>query len=256
MDEAAGDMLLPLRLGSLGILAAGKSFDDKIPLQKDFQFNGKHGGDTWKGKVERYFISKVPALERVLQWAEKVRLPKGMESINGDLYGHAVGSHIAVAPYMTPLEAESLSGMLWGFLSNCVSDDAETIFKGAATLNGIDAWRRIVRFIDHGRGIRLEQLRAEVRALHGRPIRSLEVLDVGIAEFENKINEYKAAGGEGYEKDGIMKSDLLAILPHELRDNLLWQATDGGSYATFRDTVKSQAAKVLLNRKKLPIHSV
>ena len=105
-------MQLPLKLGSLGILASGKFFDDKIPLQKEFQFNGKHGGDQWKGKVERYFISKIPALERVLSWAEKVKLPRGMESINGDLYGHAVGTHFAVTPFMTPCEAETLSGML------------------------------------------------------------------------------------------------------------------------------------------------
>ena len=160
---------------------------------KEFQFNGKTGGDTWKGKVERYFISKAPALEKILAWAEKVKLPGGTQGITTELCGHAVGTHYAVAPHMTPLEAETMNGMTWDFLSNCVSGDAETIFKGASTLNGIDAWRRIVRFIDHGRGIRLEQLRTEVRALHGRPIRSLEVLDVGIAEFENKINEYKAA---------------------------------------------------------------
>ncbi len=52
-SASSADMQLPLKLGSLGILASGKFFDDKIPLQKEFQFNGKHGGDSWKGKAER-----------------------------------------------------------------------------------------------------------------------------------------------------------------------------------------------------------
>ena len=52
---------LPLHMGPLGVLAHGKLFDDRVTAQEEFKFSGHKGGDTWKGKVERYVISKVPA---------------------------------------------------------------------------------------------------------------------------------------------------------------------------------------------------
>ena len=62
---------------------------------------------------------------------------------------------------------------------------------------GIEAWRRLVRYIDHGREIRLETLRNEVRMIRGRfVIKNLEDVVVGIAKFENKISEFVAAGGK------------------------------------------------------------
>ena len=53
---------LPLTLGPLGSLAAHgrQPFDFRIAGQSEFQFSSK-GGDQWKGKTERYFMSVVPA---------------------------------------------------------------------------------------------------------------------------------------------------------------------------------------------------
>ena len=145
---------------------------------------------------------------------------------------------------------------IWGFLSNAVSGTAETIFKRSAVLNGLDAWRRLVRYIDHGRPIRLENLRREVRQLHLKPIKNLEGIDEGVAEFENTLFKYAQAGGRPY-SDEEMKADLLGILPSEIREDLLWHATDpNASFQRFRDTVTSQAAKVVLNRRRLPVHNV
>ena len=70
-------------------------------------------------------------------------------------------------------------------------------------------------------------LRNEVRSLHLKPIKNLEGVAIGLAEFENKIHEYVEAGGKPYD-DGELKSDVLAILPQELRENLLWRASDPG----------------------------
>ena len=108
-----------------------------------------------------------------------------------------------------------------------------------------------MRFIDHGRGIRLEALRSEVRALHLRPISKLENLSVGIAEFENKLREYEDAGGQRH-SDGERKADLLAILPAALRENMLGKAADDGSYDVFRDMAQSQAAKIFLSGGDFP----
>ena len=99
---------------------------------------------------------------------------------------------------------------MWGFLSNCVSAEADTIFRGAEDLRGIDAWRRLVRQVDHGRGIRREMLRREVQELHTRPIKSLEAIEEGVAVFENTMTENaRVAGRESTNAE--LKSDLLRI---------------------------------------------
>ena len=235
----------PLKIGPLGGLETGRLFEDKMTAQADFKFDGQKGGDRWKGKLERYFISKSPALKAVLEWAEKADMDVVTEQLLELATGHALKNE----------HRETLNGAVWGFLSNCVTGEAETIFKRAGCLNGLDAWRRLVRHIDHGRSIRLEALRTEVRSLHLRPIKNLEGVALGIAEFENKITEYIEAGGRELE-DEEMKADLLAILPEGLRENLLWRATDPGDFAKFRNMVQAQAAKVLLNRRRLPVHNV
>ena len=56
---------------------------------------------------------------------------------------------------------------------------------------GLDAWRRLIRSIGHGRDIRLETLRNEVRTVRVRfVIKSLEEVSVGIAKFKNNIQEF------------------------------------------------------------------
>ena len=53
---------------------------------------------------------------------------------------------------------------------------------------GFEAWRRIARFMDHGRDIRLGTFRNEVRMIRDRfIIQSLGGVVLGIAKFENKI---------------------------------------------------------------------
>ena len=54
-------------MGPLGVLANGELFDDRVTAQDDFKFSGHKGGDAWKGKVQRYVTSKVPALDTLLE---------------------------------------------------------------------------------------------------------------------------------------------------------------------------------------------
>ena len=101
------------------------------------------------------------------------------------------------------------------------------MFRRAECLNGIDAWRRLVRQVDHGRGIRLEILRREVQELHATPIKSLEAIEEGVAAFENTTTEYARAGGRE-STDAELKSALLQIFLQEIREIMLWHATDVG----------------------------
>ena len=174
----------------MGSLASGRIFDMKIAGQNDFQFSSK-GGDQWKGKAERYMISAVPAVHALFQWAERQTEP-----VTEQRYQAAVGMQLTTwsRDGDETNHADALNGAVWGFLSLCVSGEAQTIFKQAETLHGFEAWRRLVRYTDHGRAIRLETLRNEVRMIRGRfVIKSLEEVVVGIAKFENKISEFVAA---------------------------------------------------------------
>ena len=60
--------------------------------------------------------------------------------------------------------------------------------------------------------------------------------------------EYVKAGGPE-PPDSELKSDLLRILPKEIRELLLWHSTDVGvSCQRFRDTFLAQTAAVPMNR--------
>ena len=239
---------LPLKIGALGQLhdANARLFDDRLASQSRFQFDGNKGGVSWKGTLERYIISKCPAMMEILEWAEKW---------DGEKIDHALLIRATMGTAMDATRLENMNNSIWGFLSNCLSSEAETIFKTADKLQGIDAWRRVIRFIDHGRDIKLEGMRNEMKMIHTRTIKNLENVPIGIAEFELQIKDYVEAGGTQPTEEE-MKSDLVRILPEHLQVDLLWRATDPGPYTRFRDMVKTQAARTLLNRRRLPVHAL
>ena len=105
-------------------------------------------------------MSVVPAVYPLLEWAERQTEPIG-QALCERVVGDGLTSWDRDG---NPSEHSStLNIAMLGFISNCVSGEAQTFFKKADTMNGFDAWRRLIRFIDHGRGIRLETLRNDVR---------------------------------------------------------------------------------------------
>ncbi len=98
-------------------------------------------------------------------------------------------------------------------------------------------------------------MRTEMKTLHLKPIKNLESVPIGIAEYDLKMKEYGEAGGT-LPSESEMKNDLLRILPESLQGELLWRATDPGPYARFRDMVRAQASRTLLTRRRLPLHNV
>ena len=136
------------------------------------QISSHKGGDQWKGKTERYLMSVVPAVCAILAWAEKEEDP-----ITQGRYELAVGAGLTTydrAGYPTD-HSYALNSAIWGFLSNCLSGEAKTIFKKADALQGVEAWRRISRFIDHGREIRPRRFGhlPDCRPCHGVRVRPI-----------------------------------------------------------------------------------
>ncbi len=250
-QEEAFDPSKPLDKRPLGLLNNEKMdrpiYDDKMATQPEYRFDGQKGGVAWKSKTERYLISKCPALMSILKWAEK----HDKMRIEDDAFDKVVGH------FMMEEQQRTINAAIWGLLSICLTGSADTMFKQADMLNGLDAWRRVVRIIDNGLPLRLEELRGEVRLLHTKPIKDLESVATGIAEFEEKIREYREAGGTGFVTDNEMKSDLVAILPARLREDLLWQATDPSQdFMAFRDHVTTTAARILSNRRRGGVNAV
>ena len=133
-----------------------------------------------------------------------------MKPISNETFSYAVSLK------MTEEQAANLTTQLWGFLGAVVSGSAEVMFKrsdaSVGEMNGIGAWRRLVRHIDHGRDLRLDDLRHEMKLTHLRPIKTLAEIEAGVAAFENSIYEFTQAGGEP-PSDHDMKNDLPRLLP-------------------------------------------
>ena len=167
-------------------------------------------------------IRRVPALYKILQWAErqkghiifeKLRQSAGKGLNSFDRYGPPA-DHMAAA-----------DATVCGCVSNCAAGEAKLLFKQAGRLEGIQAWRRIARLIENGSDGKCKQLRREVRMARSHHIRSLVHVTMRIAKYENKIRDYVDAGCRQPPEDEL-KSDLNAILPNELGDYVAVRCTD------------------------------
>ncbi len=226
-----------------GIWNLEKVFDDKVAQSQDSIFDGGNGGEKWRIKVRGYWISKLPALLEVIQWVER----QDTKSISKT----SLEAERMKGNWKGVLDAGTLdrvNGLVWGFLNLCLKGEAHKTFQLADTLNGFEGWRLIVALIHRGR----ENRQAELRKLVRNPpaINKLEDVESGITAYDNLIREYIACDGTA-PTPTEKKTDLLDMLPLEIRENLLWRATDPNkSYEEFRDHIKGKANHVLYHRGK------
>ena len=204
--------------------------------------------------MERYLISAVPACHALFHLAGRQT-----QAITQEKFEGAVGFGLTTWGRGGGEEDHfyALNSAIWGFLSLCLTGEAQTIPKQAETLMGLEAWRRISRVIDHGREIRPETLRNEVRAIRGRfVIKNLEDVIIGIAKFENKITEFADAGGKRPD-DQEMKSDLNATLTAKPSELLCIKQTDVKmGHGSFKNFVEGQVSQILMNSNRLPVNAV
>ena len=148
-------------------------------VQPEYMFDGTKGGVAWKGKLGRYFTTKVRALVDTLKWTEK----HDKAIVTED------ASTVVVNHFIERPKQDAINAAIRGFLSGCLSGTADTHFKKADDCNGLDAWRRVVRVIDNGPPQKLEELRDVVRDIHRRPIKDLEGVPESVAKLEQTFNE-------------------------------------------------------------------
>ena len=238
-------LVLRRPLGGITCMDRHALFDDKMTLNAEFRYDGVKEGPAWKVKLENYFMGKAAILQEIFVWAESET-----DTISEEKF------ILAVSAKLDEDQAMAVNAALWGFLAGCVQGAGTTVFKRSEHLNGIDAWRRMVRQIDKGLPTQYETKRREVKAVVNKPIRTLEQVEEGIAAFENAHRAYQLVGGP-VAPDSEMKYDLLAILPKEIREPLIWHSTESHiCFSEFRDVVQAQTAKVLLSRGGQGLHAV
>ncbi len=215
-------------------------FDDKIAISVGFTYDGEKHGEAWKRKVRGYWIAKCPDILPILNYAEDL----DSEELTVDALLHEAGSY----RWMTEINVKRLGELIWGFLNACLSDKARTCFEGADPLNGFDAWRRVVQHIHQGANVRMGALRRLVK--NPPQILKMEDIDQGIVKFEAIMKDYRSAGGTppcGAE----LKNDLLETLPMEIREGLMWRATEvHETFGQFTAHVRSTANAILFHRGK------
>ena len=79
--------------------------------------------------------------------------------------------------------------------------------------------------MDHGRDLRLDDLRQEMKQTHQRPIKTLQEIESGVAAFENSMCEFTQAGGTA-PSDHEMTMDLLRLLLERTQLDLMWNASE------------------------------
>jgi hypothetical protein len=75
-------------------------FDDKLMVQAEYMCDGVEGGVACKGKLSRFFITKVPALGDILKWAEK----HGKDDVSEDAF-ETVAGHFVDTPKQDAINA-------------------------------------------------------------------------------------------------------------------------------------------------------
>ncbi len=226
-----------------------KIFDDKVALSETYKFVGGEGGERWRMKIRGYWIARFPALQSILNWAEDM----GEKRITFEL----VSSRSLQGQWMTEASVPRLSELLWGFMNTCLAGEAHTCFETADTLNGLEAWRLIVRDIQKGKTMRMCQLRKLIR--NPPQITRLEDVDHGLIRFENLHKEYAGIVGDRAPHDDEKRTDLLECLPAEIREQLLWRSTvEGEDFQDFQNHVRAATNSILYHRGKIasPINAV
>ena len=134
-----------------------------MATNEEYKFNGVKNGLAWKTRVERHFIARAPVLRDILEFAEL----EDMVEIFADRFKHAVSGCLSED------QAMAVNAAIWGLLAGCVSGAAEAIFDTTDQLNGLDAWRRLVRHIGQGREIHLEMLRRAMKHVQNNVIKNI-----------------------------------------------------------------------------------
>jgi len=151
-------------------------YDIKVAQQPENQYNGSRtdgSGPIWYEWTRNYLVGQAPDVEPLLQWAESQESRKiSNEEVEVLLQNPGFSGMDAGAP-----APSILSGHVWQYLNAALVKNAAEIFRNLQTRNGLEAWRRIFRWIYSGSAVQRRTLKKRV----DNPIPAKDVGQIGMA---------------------------------------------------------------------------
>ena len=108
-----------------------------MALNDKYAYDGLLGGAGWRKRVRGYWLSKCPELRPVLNWAEA----RGDQKIGF----REIKQKAEEGFWMTEVDVRKANHAIWGFLGLCLKGEASKLYELATELNGLEAWRLIIR---------------------------------------------------------------------------------------------------------------
>ncbi len=223
-----------------------KLFDDRVPMNEQYKYDGVKGGSEWKKRVRDYMIGSCPAIMTMLNWAESMDNAKITDEAMTEFSGSWMGEE----------DPRILGGHVWKFVRMCLvpGSRAEKRFRSVKPeLNGFEAWRALCWDISQGRSLRMVTLRDQVNAPPA--IRTYADISNALNEYDIVMSEFEDCGGV-LPSDYELKQALRKALPQELREGLLWLSTEPGTFEEFKDMIRLKSAEVMHCRGQTPAHAL
>ena len=149
-----------------------------------------------------------------------------------------------------------LAGHIWSYLNAALTKSAATVFRNLPARHGLEAWRRIYRWVNSGSAI---QRRALKRKLDSTPPwKSLEDVAVGIENWELTLRQYEQAGGKGID-DEEKRLTLVELLPDVLSKTLSWRTEEFKTYEDLKEHVLERTEQLIFHHgggRSVGIHAI
>ena len=216
-----------------------KTFETKVAQEPRNQYDGGKTGISWKSLTRGYFISRMPAIKKLLNWAEdagKTPIQVGdVEKLSG--YFHD-----------DPLVMDHL---LWGYFNANLIGAAREIFCNVPESRGLEVWRRISQKINDRSEVRRDELYELVR--HPAGTKKYEEVAQVVETWDTNQRLYNEAGG-GELPDDDKKRIFKKMLPDLIRDSLILQANSHSTWESLKNHVLEKARELAVSSGSKPLH--
>jgi len=212
-----------------------KVFEEKTAQNNTYDGSVDKGA-AWLKWTKLYFIGNCPDVERLLQMAEAAPGKITSEHVrNLDAPG---------SPFRTSVgtTASMISGHVWKYLNQATTARARAIFENLEHRNGLEAWRRIHRYVHKGTPLHKHTLGVKIQQ-PAKYLKDAGNLALGVDQWEADIQAYVETGGQAPPQDQMIMN-LCGVLPPVLRDNLLWRTHEFQDYNHFKYYVLEQAERL------------
>jgi hypothetical protein len=173
----------------------------------------KEDGEKWRRTIRGYFVSRNSVLAPILDFLEHENNVEGITLA-------MMEEECRLKGWMVE-DLERMSELLWGFLNICLKAEAKDDFEEADELDGSNGWRVATRSIRKSAYIHHATVRRQVK--YTPPIGTLEEVPAAIKRHDSVHEECKSLGGTA-PSDSEKKTDLLELLPKDIREQLQWRA--------------------------------